>query len=688
MEKGFQLHSKEFTSFDAAAVVRELKETILDARVSNIYQLDPKTLLFKLHKSGKPAFFLVLESAKRLHLTSYMIEKPATPPAFCMALRKYLQNSLLTNIEQFEFERVIIFHFKTKTGELKLVLELFGEGNIILVDEKGKILHALTYKRMRDRNILRGETFAFAPSSGKNPLKVSKEEFFEALKNFGSVEIVRALARLLSIGGVYSEEILLRAGIDKIKQSSTLTMSEANSAYDNLQILLSQVFKGKLEPCIIIDENGKLVDAVPLKLKHYELFKRKFFNSFNEALDEFYTQTAAVQKAVTSIKVDELKKEAERLKRIIESQERTLAEAETEALKNKNIGDAIYAHAGMLQVLLDKLWSAKNSGKDWDTIVSEIMKEKRSGLKPSIYFESLDIKNLMLHVCIDNLHFALNLHGRLYDDAGRYYERSKRFKQKMEGTKTALNETYKKLEEIEAKIRHAETLESAKPAEVAGELVKRKIKHKQWFEKFRWFTSSDGFLIIAGKDAVSNEVLIKKYTNADDIVLHADIAGAPFVVIKTEGRTPSEQCIHEAAEFAAAFSKAWREGYASADVYWIKPDQLSKSGPSGEYVPHGAFVISGKRNWLHGMPLKIAIGIIAEQDKIEFIHGPTDAVKTKTNTYTTIIPGDLTGKELLKQILKDLAKKTSKENREKILKTSTEQIRELIPYNKGRITQK
>jgi predicted ribosome quality control (RQC) complex YloA/Tae2 family protein len=70
------LRKKEFTSFDVAAVVRELKEAILDSRVSNVYQLDSKTLLFKLHKTDKPAFGLVLESGKRLHLTSYISEKP------------------------------------------------------------------------------------------------------------------------------------------------------------------------------------------------------------------------------------------------------------------------------------------------------------------------------------------------------------------------------------------------------------------------------------------------------------------------------------------------------------------------------------------------------------------------------------------------------------------------------------
>jgi len=651
--------------------------------------LNSKTLLFKLHKPEKPVFGLVLESARRLHLSAYIVEKPLVPPAFCMALRKYLRNGWLTNIEQLEFERIVIFTFKTKAGELRLVLELFGDGNIILVSEKGEILHALTYKRMRDRNILRGEAFVFAPSSGRNPFKVGKEELRKELRNFGDVEVVRALARFLSIGGVYAEEALLRAGVDKTKPCNALSESEVNVIFDSLQGLLSQVFSGKLEPRIILDEAGGFVDIVPFRLRRYESFKHQPYSSFNEALDEFYVRVAAVEKATAGLEVGELKRETERLKRIIESQEKALAEAKAEAVRDRSIGDAIYAHTGELQALLDKFLVAKKDGKEWAVSVREALAEKRSGVKPSVFFESFDAKGLVVNVCVDGLRFGLGLREGLFDTAGRFYERSKRAKQKLEGVKTALEESRKKLVEVEAKIKKAETLETVKPAEAVEELAKRKIRHKEWFEKFRWFVSSDGFLVVAGKDAVSNEVLIKKYTNADDVVFHADIVGAPFVVVKTEGKEPSEQCLREAGEFAAAFSRGWREGFASVDVYWVKPDQLSKGGPSGEFVPRGGFVVSGKRNWMRGVPLRVAIGVAVNEEEgwIRIGGGPVDAVKVKTAVYAIIVPGDLAGKELFKRVLKVLAEKMPKELREIVAKASVEEIREFIPYNKGRILE-
>ena len=87
------------------------------------------------------------------------------------------------------------------------------------------------------------------------------------------------------------------------------------------------------------------------------------------------------------------------------------------------------------------------------------------------------------------------------------------------------------------------------------------------------------------------------------------------------------------------------------------------------------------------MPLRVAVGILIDE-KTSFVGGPADAVKAKTKTYVVLVPGDYTGKELLKQILRSLMLKLPKEQREKAGKTSIEQIREFVPYTKGTITEK
>jgi predicted ribosome quality control (RQC) complex YloA/Tae2 family protein len=678
------LRKKDFTSFDVAVAVHELKEVIIDSRVNTIYQFDAKTLLFKLYKTDRPPLRLTMEAGRRLHLTSYALEPPHVPPAFCMALRKYLRGAWLVNVEQYEFERIMVAYFKTKAGVLRLVLELFGEGNIILTGEKGEILQALVFKRMRDRNILRNEAFQFPPSSGKNPFKVAKNELGKALKDLGNVEVVRAIARSLGVGGVYAEEILLRAEVEKTKRCNELTVSEVGAIFDGLQSLLVAVSGFTTEPNIVLAEDGGFLDVVPFKLKRYETCESKPYGSFNEALDEFYLRATAAEQTGASVEVKKLQRDAERLKRIICEQEQALREDEIKVERDKCIGDAVYAHSSEFQALLDKFAAAKKEGKDWHEIMSEVLAAKGSAKKPEAVVESFDARNLLVNVCVEDLRFSLNLRRTLFENAAEYYERGKKAKQKSDGALTALEESRRKLGKIEQSIREAEALNTFKPEKVMEELVKHKVKSKEWYEKFRWFTSSDGFLVVAGKDAVSNEVLVKKYAGADDAVFHAGVTGAPFVVVKGEGKALSEQALREAGEFAAAFSRAWREGVSSADVYWVKSDQLSKSGPSGEYVPHGAFAVVGKRNWMRGVTLKIAVGMV-EGEKSRFVGGPVEAVKAETNAYITLVPGDAAGKEFLQRILRALTMKLPKEQREKIGKAAIERIREFVPYGKGTI---
>ncbi len=682
------LRKSEFSSFDLAAVIRELKESILNARVSNIYQLDGATLLLKLQR-GENVFRLVLEAGKRLNLTSYSLEKPLVPPAFCMALRKYIRNSTLISIDQHRFERIAIFTFAGKSGEFKLIVELFGEGNIILLNSGNRILHALRYKRMRDRKILRGETFIFPPPSGQNPLELDLQTFMDGLKTFEKTEVVRALARFLGVGGVYSEEILLRLGINKTTPCAALTASQVEEIYKCLERITHQVLEGTLEPCIVLGEKNEFLDVTPLRLKRYEGLKHQFYKSFNEALDEFYIKIKTLEKIEAKKEEEALKLEIERLRRVIVDQEKALQEAEQKAEKCRRIGDLMYAYSGELQMLLNVLWEEKKLGAEWDAVISKIVAKKKAGLKPFTFFESLDGQRLILNVCVDGVPFGMDMRKDLFANAAEYYERAKVARRKVEGIKEALEETRRKLMEAEAKLKEAEKAALMTHLKVEEELAKRKIRQKHWFEKFKWFTTSDGFLVVAGKDAASNETLIKRYTAPEDIVFHADIAGAPFVVVKTGGKTPSEQCLREAAEFAAAHSRGWREGFASLDVYWVKPDQLSKTGLSGEYVPRGAFMIRGSRNWLRNTPLRMAIGVIFNQETGEptFIGGAVEAVKAKTNIYAVLTPGEEEGKPLMQKILRALAEKTPKEKREKVLTANPEALRELIPYVRGRIVQ-
>ncbi|MCK5626279.1 NFACT family protein, partial [Candidatus Bathyarchaeota archaeon] len=347
------MQKKDFSSVDIAVAVQELKDTITKSRINKIYQYDKTTIILKLHKKDNPQIRLVMEAGKRIHLTSYILTPPKIPPGFCMALRKYLSGAWIEKIEQFEFERIVLLYLRKKIGNWKLVLELFGEGNIILTDETDKILQALIFKKMRDRNILRNEIYQFPPSTSKNPFKITKEELKQELTEKGKIEVVRAIARLLGVGGIYSEEILSRANIEKTKLCENLTDSDFEALFTSLQDVLSAIKNFKTHPRLILDENNQILDVVPLTLKRYENFNFKPLKTFNEAIDKFYLRDTVQKKAISGGKSDKLTKKLEQIERIINEQKQVLEEQKKNIDKNKNLGNIIYSHSNELQILLD-----------------------------------------------------------------------------------------------------------------------------------------------------------------------------------------------------------------------------------------------------------------------------------------------------------------------------------------------
>ncbi len=659
------------TSFDIAALNLELNQAIKGARINNIYQINSITLLFKLHQPNQPALHLLIEAGKRLHLTSYTLKKPQKPPALCMALRKYLGNSKVAGIQQHEFERVIIIKMNTKEGEFQLISELFGNGNIILVSPQNKILHALTYRKMRDRSILRGEAFHQAPPSGRNPLTMNRQDFGE-IKRLGRLEIVRALTKFLGIGGLYAEELLLRAQVDKNIPCDSLTEQEMDRIFDQLHQILSTLNAGNIEPCIIINEKGESIDVVPISLKKYINLKQKTCKTFNEALDEYYTETTVKERMVKVTKEGE--RELAKQQRILQSQQKVLEESREKIERNKTIGDKIFTHLSQLQLLLQNIMDEKRGEKLWEQIISNIEKEKDAGHVPAIYFHSLEPQRLILHVSLENLVFPLDLRRSVQANAAEYYIKAKRAEKKLRGVKEALQETQNRIKELQQQlIRQVE--ETRKPPP-------KRLK-KAWYEKFRWFYSSDGFLVVGGRDATTNDILIKKYMESHDVVFHADILGAPFVLIKTEGKAPPEQTIRESAQLAASYSRAWREMLGAVDVYWFSPQQVSKSPPPGQYLKKGTFMIHGSKNYIRNVPLRVAIGVGMKEEHPIIIGGPVEAVSKQTNTYVEIIPGQQISGKLAKQIQQLLAIKAPKDLQKQIREIPLDEIQRFIPLGKG-----
>jgi predicted ribosome quality control (RQC) complex YloA/Tae2 family protein len=664
----------EITSFDVRAVAYELANVIRNVRVENIYQIGHKTLLFKLHSPNQPTRQLLVEAGKRVHLTDYVVEKPSSPSVFCMVLRKHLNGGVLESIEQHEFERVITFKIRVRQELAQLIVELFGEGNIILASQENVIVEAMTFKRMRDRNILRNEIFKHAPASGKTPLFVTRTQL-EEICNLGKLEIVRALVRLLSIGGLYAEELLLRANVDKNTPCQTVTQEQTDAIFHQLQSLLEPLRTGKFDPAIVIDDKGEWVDVTPIRLKIYQTLKAEPYDSFSKALDDYYTRMSRVGWISEAQKEHE--RELARQQRMLYDQQKTLEEAQKTIERNKGIGDLLYSHLGELQLLQQQISDAKLRGGNWEQVASRLEKEKREGRSPAIYFDSFNAKNLILNVSIGGSMLPIRMNGTIQANAAEHYERMKKAGKKLEGSRKALEETQRRIEELQNK--WAEKVERAKVERTPKQL------ERAWYEKFRWFDSSDGFLVLGGRDATTNEILVKKHLESHDFVFHADIIGAPFVIVKTRGEALTEQVIREAAQFAVSYSRAWREMLSVLDVYWICSDQVSKTSPSGQYLDKGSFIIHGKKNYVRKVALQVALGVRAEDGHMRVIGGPLEAIRRQTNIYVELVPGEQTSAELAKRIRRFLSERTDKEYRDKTSKIPIEEIQKFIPPGKSAI---
>jgi predicted ribosome quality control (RQC) complex YloA/Tae2 family protein len=342
--------------------------------------------------------------------------------------------------------------------------------------------------------------------------------------------------------------------------------------------------------------------------------------------------------------------------------------------KNKNIGDLIYQHFGDLQSLLRKIMEKKRSNKSWEEIIALMEKGKNANHFPDVYFQSLEPSNQVLQVSVDDQVFSLNLRYSLQKNANRYYMRSKKAEKKLRGAEKTLHETKTKIKELKKQVRLVKT--THRP------LAKR--RKREWFEKFRWFCSSDDLLVIGGRDATTNEILIKKHMEPHDLVFHAEILGAPFVLIKTEGKTPPEQTIKEAAQLAASYSRAWREMLSALNVYWVNPDQVSKTPPSGEFLKKGSFIIRGTKNFIRGVPLQIAIGVKIGEEETRIIGGPMDAIAHQTKFYVEIVPGEKKSSQLAKKIKHLLSTKVTEDLKTSITAIPLEEFQRFIPSGRGK----
>jgi len=608
-----------FSTFDLKEISKELSD-IERMRIDKIYQLGNE---IRIKFFGRGRKDLVIKPPLAVFVTSYPKLAPKNPTWFAMLLRKHLKAMWLFKIEQYDFDRILIFSFgfyEDNEPKVKyvLIVEMFRDGNIILANNDNIIVGIQSREYMKDRTLAPKSVYVFPEK--KKSFDIGLEELIELSKDN---EIVRELATQLNIGGLYAEEVCLLAGINKSKIG--ITQEEALKIKDSL-IKLQNLEKNPM----IIKKNDQVVDIVPYDLLSYSglEFEKVKYDSFSKALDEVYGK--AESEEILKEELSSHQKKIQKFERMLKSQTDLYNSYIEERDLYKKLGDLVYEKYSIIEESMKAIEQAKKNYS---------LEDIKNKLKDNKLISDIDFKTGVITFNFDTL-LPIELKKDVNENANEFYEKSKKMKRKIDGAKIAMENTQNKIESLKEEEGELE-IEMPK-------VIERKAR--EWYERFRWFISSEGNIILGGRDSSSNEVIIKKYMEDGDIYFHADAYGAPHVVIK-EGSKATETSLNEAAIFAVSFSSLWKDGYGGGDAYWVKPEQVTKEAPSGEYLKKGAFSIRGKRNYIKSVPIKLTIGITSDG---KIMCGPDIPLEKHTVKNVKIMPGKHKKESFAKRLSKML----------------------------------
>ena len=626
------------SNVDIYTVSDELNNLLSGARVDKSFQPTNDIVVMRFHVPGTGRVDLVMQCGSRIHTTQYPLENPTTPPSFPMLLRKRIKGAHVESITQHNFDRVIKIRVK-KDKYYTIIVELFDKGNIILLDDEDNIIQPLKRKQLSERDISSKREYVFPKERGINPIEVTKEELSELFKNADS-DAVRTLA-MNGLGSLYAEEIIQRANntveIDKNTPTSQLSDKQIAEIHNSMQELFDNLKDGSIKPQIVKKDSKE--DVVPLDLIKYDDFEKTFYNDFNEACDEFYSKK--VNSTIKNVKEAAWNKKVKKFEKRLNLQQETLDNFEKTIKESKHKGEVIYSNYPTIENIINVVNNAWSNDYSFKEIGKILKKAKKDGMAEAQIYESID-KMGVLTLNISDTSLNINPKLTIPENAEIYYEKAKKAKRKTKGALIAIENTKKQLEDIKSK------------KDIAMENVsvpkKRIKKNLKWYEKHRWFISSDNTLVVGGRDANSNELIVKKYLDPNDIYLHADIHGASSVSIKLNGEELNENIIKESGEFAASFSSAWSMGFTTQDVYWVHPDQVTKTPESGEFLKKGSFVIRGHRNYIRSARVRLGIGIVDYEGK-RIMAGPVDALEAHCDNFVVLKPGFTKKEAIAKKIL-------------------------------------
>lgn len=532
-----------FDGITIAAIVDELNDKLIDARISKIAQPEKDELLLTI-KGKDGQYRLVLSANPTLPLV-YLTEEnkvsPMVAPAFTMLLRKHIQNGRIISISQPDFERIIVMEIEhlDELGDIcrkRLVIELMGKySNLIFLDDKDKILDSIRHVNAMTssvREVLPGLTYFVPKQEGKvNPLSVSREGFEEVLKNRPATsEMAKALyGSFTGISPMIAAEICEAAGIpaDADAFMTLEDKAKTDSIYRSFDAVMDRVRRCVFTP-VMLYERDIPKDYCMVPVTSYSEDNQKSVDSVSKLLVAFYSEKEAVTRAH--------QKSAD-LRKIVQ----TILERD---IKKYNL----------------QLKQLKDTEKmDKYRVYGELLHTYGYAATPGD--KSIEVDN---YYTGEKLTIPLDDQLSAMDNAKKYYDKYNKLKRTKEALESLTVEVKSEIDHLESVLSaldfaakeedineiKEELIETGHIRRKGGKGAKQRFKSKPLH-----YISSDGFHMYVGKNNFQNDELTFKFANGGDWWFHAKGMPGSHVVLKTEGKELPDRAYEEAAKLAAHYSK-------------------------------------------------------------------------------------------------------------------------------------
>ena len=604
-------------------IVNNIKEVIDSVYyVSNISLITKNALIIKFHHSQKNDVSLLVSSFG-ICITKYKYSILEDNESL-KKIKSDLERSKLIDVSVVSGERIVEFVFQSIQGmKYYLIVELFGHGNIIICNESHKILNILNPINVRHRVLKPGLKYFPPPSRGADPLSLDYDAFLSLIKNSdqGNIDIKKWLGRTLSISKKFIELAVQNSKISN-KKVKDLTSVELKNLFEELTSLIKNILTGVgHEPCIILDDDNNPADVSPITPSDVPPDHIRKYSLYTDAIDDLLNYSVL---HTGSLRNSELEKQ-------IESLEHDL----NEQIKAKDLviskSNKLRGFANLLMQETDGVLNPENHS------IAKLLYDsdaKILSIKGKDYLEIVDEK-----IAIDIGNSNIPKISSLLFNVAKDMER---------GLITIENSHSKLLEQMDK----IQKQKNKKPSSAEIKI----LTNKEWYEKYRWFLTTDDVLAIGGRDSSSNSVLIRRHMTENDYIFHAEVNGSPFFILKNANNKTSadlSQSIIETAQATISFSRSWKDNLSSADAYWVYPSQVKKGAPTGQFLPKGAFIIEGKKNFVKNLEIKLAIGLSFIEDRPLFIVGPYSAILKRSIFLRNMIPSGFDVVKASKKIKSD-----------------------------------